>query len=87
METLPTDDQLLEKLNKHLKGKSVYKTIARTVQGKTKNVYEALKGLFSLGTHIAIECEKGNTEYKPLLDNLYEKIGATMFGPDKTKEE
>lgn len=78
-EVLPTDEQLLEELTVELKGKPVLKTIKRTVKGNTKNAYEAIKGLFSLGTHIAIECEKGNTEYIPLLYSLHEKIGSTIF--------
>ena len=74
METLPNREQLLTKLMGHLQHKSVHRTLERIMNGKTANLYESLKGLFSLGTHICIELEKGNMEYRGLLDEVLESI-------------
>lgn len=72
---LKTKDELFKELLERLKGKPVEKTLQRIYKGKTDNIYETLKGLFSLGTHIAIECEKGSYEYRVLLRDLYVRIG------------
>ena len=70
---------MLEQLLEKLKGKSVHKTLSRIVQGKTKNKFENLKGWLSLGTHSAIECEQGNTEFRAVLFEIYEKLGKLLF--------
>ena len=64
---------LLEKLSRELKGKPVYKTLNRIISGKVDD-FECLKGLFSLGTHVCIELEKGHIEYQSVLHIVYQKI-------------
>ena len=76
---LPTEEELLRSLIEKLKGKSVYKTLKRMDEGKIRCNAEALKGLFSLGTHIVIECEKGRGEYRTLLSVIYDKIGELVY--------
>ena len=73
LEALPSKEQLLDKLYENLKNKPVHKTLKKLLEGKCDNIYQGMKGLFSLGTHICIELEKGNMEYRPLLD---ETLGA-----------
>ena len=70
-----TQEQLMARLIIKLKDKSVYKTLKALSEGKVENTPTALKGLFSLGTHIAIELEQGNKEFGMLLPPLYNKIG------------
>lgn len=74
LNTLPSYEELLARLMEHLKHKAVHKTLQRIMNGKTRNIYDSLKGLFSLGTHICIELEKGNTEYAVLLDEVIDSI-------------
>lgn len=75
MDTLPDKEQLLEDLFSKLKGKSVYSTWRKISKGEQKeNKYLVLKGLFSLGTHMCIECEKGRKEYEVLLQDIVERI-------------
>ena len=74
LEQLETREQLLESLMRHLQHKSVHRTLERIMAGKTSNLYESLKGLFSLGTHICIELERGNLQYRGLLDEVLESI-------------
>lgn len=76
---LPSDAELLKSLIDRLKGKSVYKTLKRMNEGKIKNNAEALKGLFSLGAHIVIECEQGHGEYRALLPVIHERIGELVY--------
>lgn len=74
---LPTEKFLLESIVEKLKGKSVYKALQRGLKESTQSP-EFLKGLFSLGTHILIECEQGNTEYRMLLPMVYTRIGSLI---------
>lgn len=76
---LPSEAELLKDLIERLKGKSVYKTLKRMDEGKIKNNAEALKGLFSLGTHIVIECEKGKGEFRSLLPVIHDRIGEMIY--------
>lgn len=73
---LPTKEQLLTTLIESLKGKSVYKTLSAINEGKEQ---QSLKALSSLCTHIAIEIEHGNQEYKALLPNVMEKINEEIY--------
>ena len=77
--SLPSMDQLLSQLLKKLEGKSVHTTLTKIARGSVKSEWQTLKGTFSLGTHVAIECEHGNTEYKPLLFDVYEKLGKLLY--------
>ena len=70
---------LVDLLVEKLKGKPVYNTLKRIRNGRAKNVYEELKGLFSLGVHVCIECERGNNEYQTLLEQVYRKIGGILL--------
>lgn len=74
LNTLPSKDALLNKLFEELKGKPVHKTLRKIMEGKCGNLYEGLKGLFSLGTHLCVELEKGNMEYKGLLEEVLSTI-------------
>ena len=76
---------MLETLVDKLKKKSVYKTLQKIAEGTVQGPEEELKGWFSLGTHVMIEVERGNTEYGLLLGKVYEKIGELLFkvGIDK----
>jgi len=73
--TLPTKENMLKELVEKLKGKPVYSTLKKIMEGKANNSHTTLKGLFSLGTHVAIECEQGNDQYRILLPFIFEKIG------------
>jgi len=76
---LPTKEDLLRSLFERLKGKSVYKTLNKILKEEKVEREIELKGLFSLGTHIVIECEKGNSQYEVLLPYVYERLGAVLF--------
>jgi hypothetical protein len=76
---LPSSGDLLEKLVSKLKDKHLYKTLRKIEEGKVGNDLLTLKGLLSLGTHIVIECEHGNDEYRILLPNLLEKISEMIY--------
>jgi len=78
LNTLPTKEMLLRALVEKLKGKPVYKTFKRISEGKVDDPIQAMKGLFSLGTHVLIECEK-KLEYRMLLPMLHERIGELMY--------
>lgn len=79
LETLEGKDALLNKLFEHLKGKSVHDTLKKLTEGKCHNLYKGLKGLFSLGTHLCIELEKGHKEYKCLLEDVLASINRQMI--------
>ena len=79
LDSLPDEDQLLKSLVEKLRNKSVYKTLKLIEGGKLKEGPRFLKGLFSLGTHVAIEVEKGHLEYKMLYPVIYEKLGEMMY--------
>lgn len=76
--TLPTSEKLLNDLIPILKGKSVFTTLKKTMEGRGNSDWTSMKGLTSLCTHCIIECERGNTEYLMLVDMLYEKIGKML---------
>lgn len=76
---LPSPVTLLAELLEKLKSKSVYKTLDKIAKGVCESDLENLKGLFSLGTHIVIEMDKGSLEYTLLLNDVYEKIGRCLF--------
>lgn len=76
---LPTNAELLRELIESLKGKSVYKTLCLINEGQVVEKEVELKGMFSLGTHIVIECQKGRKEFRQLLPLIYERIGVLMY--------
>lgn len=76
---LPDGLQLLSNLIEELKGKSVYKTLKKIIEKRTKSKWEELKGLFSLGTHTCIAIEKGQVENRILLTTIYERIGNLLY--------
>jgi len=71
--TLPGEKELLEKLLKKLKKKSIYTGLKKVLEGKDQSVTQQKIALSSLFTHIVIE-EKKNPEYiileKPILNKL-----------------
>ncbi len=76
---LPTKAELLRELIESLKGKSVYKTLRLINEGRAVDKEVELKGMFSLGTHIVIECQRGRKEFRQLLPLIYERIGVLMY--------
>ncbi len=81
LDRLPDKTKLLRLLLKELRGKAVEKNLRKVTDGKITNYYAVLKSLFSLGTHVLIELEKGNLEYKMLLEDVFLKISAAMSSP------
>ena len=79
LDKLPTKEQLLLQLISKLKGKSVYSTLVKIQEGKSKNDYTTLKAVSSLLTHCVIEVEKGNKEFGILIPEVYEKIGNFVY--------
>jgi len=79
LDKLPTKDDLLRTLFESLKGKPVHKTLVKFLKEEKLDRATELKGLFSLGTHITIECQKGNKCYEILLPYVYEKIGSVLY--------
>jgi len=78
IESMKDKNQLLNELSEKLKGKPVYTTLHKILDGKIDNKFVALKGLSSLMTHIAIEAEKGNFEYVPLLRQVNEQYNGIL---------
>jgi len=83
---LPDNTQLLGYLVEKLgpqkgrpKGKSIYKTLKKLIEGKVENDLITAKGLSSLLTHVIIECEHGNVEYKVLMPNILEKLSEISY--------
>lgn len=76
---LPTNAELLGKLVEKLEGKSVAKTLKLIQEGKVENNLVTAKGLSSLLTHVLIECEKGNHEYKVLVPSIVEKLNEIIY--------
>jgi len=74
LDRLPSKDVLLKDLMEKLKGKPVYESIKKILTSKKVDNVLELKGMFSLGTHIIIECEKGNKEYASLLPFILERL-------------
>lgn len=78
LKKFPTKDEMLEELIEKLKGKSIYTTLKKIGKGTATSDWTKFKGLSSLLTHVAIEAERGNTEYKYLLVDIYERIGVML---------
>lgn len=83
---LPNSAKLLEQLVKKLgpqkgrpKGKSVYKTLKLIQEGKMDDDLVTAKGISSLLTHVFIEIEHGNNEYKILVPKIIEKLNETVY--------
>lgn len=79
LDRLPSKGVLLERLVKKLQGKSISRTLKKIQEGKVKDDLVMAKGLSSLLTHIFIECEKGNTEYKILVPNIIENLNEAVY--------
>lgn len=79
LEKLPSNIELLETLVKKLEGKSVAKTLKLIQEGKIENNLVTAKGLSSLLTHIIIEVEHGNNEYKILVPSIIEKLNEIIY--------
>ena len=79
LDKLPSSEVLLERLVKKLKGKSVGRTLKKLQENRIKDDLVGSKALFSLGTHILIECEQGNSEYRILLPSLLEKLNEITY--------
>lgn len=77
--------ELLARLEKKLRGKSVLATLKKVRSGRAKNRWEHVKGLMSLGTHLSIELEQGHREYHGLLLENYEEIGRLIFQSEGDK--
>ena len=77
LKKLPTDAQLLKELVQKLKGKSVYKNLERLNKGG--NGLNELKTASSLLTHVCIEADSGNKEFRKLIPLLLEKINSISY--------
>jgi hypothetical protein len=60
LDELPSEMQLLDELTNKIKDKPVFRTLKKIANQEVTSVFEEMKGYFSLGTHITVECEKGN---------------------------
>ena len=80
LESLPNVDQLLEQLVEKLNGKRIYETIRKIVAKdlKESNILVA-KGLSSLLTHVIIELEAGNLEYRCLVPVIQERLNEAIY--------
>ena len=78
LDILPTNGELLERLVDKLKDKHLYKTL-RKIEGKVGNDLLTAKALSSLLTHIIIEVEQGNNEYKVLIPGVIEKLNEIIY--------
>lgn len=76
---LPSGVKLLGNLLEKLKSKSVAKTLKLIQEGETKDDLLTAKGLSSLLTHVIIEVEHGNHEYKILIPNICEKLNEIIY--------
>jgi hypothetical protein len=74
---LPTDAKLLKELVQKLKGKSVYKNLERLNKGGTG--LNELKTASSLLTHVCIEIDSRNKEFRKLIPLLLEKINSISY--------
>ena len=79
LERLPSKERLLRDLVGKLEGKSVYRSLEKIIEGKVENDITTVKGLSSLLTHVAIEYEHGNTEFRMLIPNILEKLSEVIF--------
>ena len=79
LDKLPSSAELLERLVKKLKGKSIGRTLKKIQEGKSKDTLITAKSLSSLLTHIFIEVEKGNFEYKILVPNIIEQLNEAVY--------
>ena len=78
LDSLPSSGELLERLVSKLKDKHLYKTL-RKIEGKVGNDLLTAKALSSLLTHIIIEVEQGNNEYKMLILGVIEKLNEILY--------
>ena len=76
---LPSSAELLGNLVKKLKGKSICKTLKKIQEGTIENDLLTAKGLSSLLTHIIIEVEQGNSEYRVLVPIVIEKLNEVTY--------
>ena len=73
-------NQLLEQLSRpQPKGKPIYRSLMRLARGQMTCKEEKLKVYFSLGTHLSISIAKGDTEFRMLRDEAYNKIGELIY--------
>lgn len=72
------EDELMNRLLEKLRGKPVYNTLRKISDGRITSGPKALKGLFSLGTHIAIEVDQGNLEYRTLMPIVCRRIESLL---------
>lgn len=79
LDKLPNSAQLLETLVSKLKDKHLYKTLRKIQEGKVPNDLLTAKGLSSLLTHVIIEVEQGNNEYKVLIPVVAEKLNEIIY--------
>jgi len=75
----PMPEDILKELVESLKGKPVYKTLKKISEGKSKDQYTNMKGLFSLGCHAAIKMEDGQLRYGMILPLIHHRIGELIM--------
>lgn len=80
LDKLPSKEHLLKSLVAKLEGKSVYRTLKKIQEGVAENSLTTAKGLSSMLTHVLIECEQGNIEYRMLIPSILEKLSEVVYG-------
>lgn len=78
LKNFKTEAELLQVLEDKLNGKPIHKTLKKIRKGTVESKSELLKGLFSLGTHAAIEVQSGHVEYVYIMKRIHEKIGELL---------
>lgn len=79
LNTLSSKEQVLARVMDIIKDKPVFVTLRKIMDGRTTGRYEILKGLSSLFTHVAIECEKGSVEYAEILKDIHSLLGEKLY--------
>ena len=79
LKELPTELELLDELIMKLKKARIYPTLRKIATSSQVPLYEEMKGFFSLGSHILVECERSNTEYMMLLVQVHNRLGGLIY--------
>jgi hypothetical protein len=72
------ENQLMEELEFKLKDKPINNTLKKIRKGTIESKEQVIKGLFSLGTHAMIECERGNMEYMYVARRIHSKLSEQL---------
>ncbi len=79
LSVLETKQEMMARITSFIKCKPLFRELRRIRDGKVANKFEELKAFSSLFTHITIECEKGRTQYRALLRDVYTIMGELLY--------